>query len=89
MVGGSPILGNYFFSGDVDELRVWDIARTQVEIQENKDRTMDRHPNLMLNMGFESNYWDASGHGNHGTPVGSPVIETTDNANLLLNAPIN
>jgi hypothetical protein len=82
-------VANYLMIGSLDEVRVWNIARTQTEIQDWKDRTMGRHPNLVLNMGFESDYYDASGYGNHGTPVGSPALEVTDNDKLLLNAPIN
>jgi hypothetical protein len=78
-----------YFNGILDEVRIWNTARTQAEIQANMYRTIERHPNLVLNMGFESDYYDASGYGNRGTPVNGPVIEDTDNDKLLLNAPIN
>jgi hypothetical protein len=86
-IGNRPSYPAQFF-GKLDEVRVWHIARTQAEIQENMYKTMGRHPNLVLNMGFESDYWDSSGYGNHGIPVGSPLIEVTDNNKLLLNAPV-
>jgi hypothetical protein len=74
----------------IDEARLWlGTERTQTQIQENMNRTLGREPGLVLNLGFESDYYDASGYGNHGTPVGSPVLEVTDNDKLLLNAPIN
>jgi hypothetical protein len=81
--------GSNVLYGSLDDARVWNYARTQTQIQENMNRTLGREPGLVLNMGFESDYYDASGYGNHGTPVGSPVLEVTDNDKLLLNAPIN
>jgi hypothetical protein len=77
------------FHGKLDDVRVWNYARTQTQIQENMNRTLGREAGLVLSMGFESDYYDASGYGNHGTPVGSPALEVTDNDKLLLNAPIN
>jgi hypothetical protein len=77
------------FHGKLDDVRVWNVARTQTQIQADMNRTLGRKPGLVLNMGFESDYYDASGYGNHGTPVGNPVLEVTDNDKLLLNAPIN
>jgi hypothetical protein len=87
--GFSSTAGSYQSLGAMDEVRLWNVARTQTQIQENMNRTLGRESGLVLNMGFESDYYDASGYGNHGTPVGSPVLEVTDNPNLLLNAPIN
>jgi hypothetical protein len=81
--------GGQMFNGTIDEVRIWNVARTQTQIQENMNRTLGREPGLVLNLGFESDYYDASGYGNHGTPVGSPALEVTDNDKLLLNAPIN
>jgi hypothetical protein len=79
----------YGWDGIIDEVRLWNVARTATQIQENMNKTLGREAGLVLNMGFESDYYDASGYGNHGTPVGNPVIEVTDNDKLLLNAPIN
>lgn len=77
-------------NGSVDEVRLWrDTARTQAEVQENMNRTMERHTGLVLNLGFESDYHDSSGLGNHAMPTGTPVLAVTDNGKLLLNAPIN
>jgi hypothetical protein len=81
--------GANLFHGKLDDPRIWNYARTQTQIQENMNRTLGREAGLVLNMGFESDFYDTSGYGNHGTPVGSPLIEVTDNDKLLLNAPIN
>jgi hypothetical protein len=88
-IGTDSSGNNNWWTGTLDDLRIWSYARTQTQIQENMNRTLGREPGLVLNMGFESDYYDASGYGNHGTPVGNPVIEVTDNDKLLLNAPIN
>lgn len=75
---------------DIDELRIWNYDRTQAEIQENMNRTLDRQPGLVGNWRFDhDNYYDASGYGNHGTPVNGPVIEDNNNDKLIYNAPIN
>jgi hypothetical protein len=78
-----------FFDGNIDEVRIWNIVRTSKEIAANYQKTLDRHPNLVLNMGFESEYHDNSGYRNHGSPVNNPIIEDCDNDKLLYNAPIN
>jgi hypothetical protein len=85
---GQRNVGIAKFEGSIDDLRIWNVARTQTQIQENLNRTLGRELGLVLNMGFESNYYDASGYGSHGTPVGNPILEVTDNDKLLLNAPI-
>lgn len=81
---------SYGWQGNLDEVRVWNTARTQAEIQENMNRILDRHPNLVGYWRFDHDgYWDASGNGNHGTPVNGPVIEDNDNDKLNYIAPIN
>jgi hypothetical protein len=81
--------GANLFHGKLDDVRVWNVVRTQTQIQADMNKTLGRKPGLVLNLGFESDYYDASGYGNQVTPVGSPVLEVTDNDKLLLNAPIN
>lgn len=82
--------GTQDFIGGIDEVRIWNTARSQAEIQENMNRVLDRHPNLVGYWRFDhDNYWDASGNGNHGTPVNGPVIEDNDNDKLNYIAPIN
>jgi hypothetical protein len=76
------------FHGKIDEVRVWNYARTQAQIQETMNITLGRQPGLILNMGFESDNYDASGYSNHGIFIGSPLLEVNDNPNLLSNAPI-
>lgn len=82
-------LQNSVIDASLDDVRIWNYARTQAEIQSTMYRTLDRAPGLVLNMGFETGYHDLSGYSNHGVATGSPVIEVTDNDKLLLNAPIN
>jgi hypothetical protein len=82
--------GGQMFNGSIDEVRVWNTVRTATEIQDNYQRSLDRHPNLVLNMNFDSSLThDSSGFGNHGTIVGNVTQEDSDNDKLLFNAPIN
>ena len=67
-----------WFKGEIDEVRVWDRARSQEEIQQ----MMDTH--LVGNEPDLAGYWnfnedsgntvtDLSGNGNHGTLINGPT----------------
>jgi hypothetical protein len=88
--------GDYLIGGTgeytqckLDDIRLWDRVLTQTEIQTGMPLTFNRENNLILNHGFESNFYDASGSGFHGTPISDPVIAETDNEKLLLLPLIN
>jgi hypothetical protein len=93
-IGGSPqidppIIGahysqpnNEFFNGKIDELRIWNITRTQSQIQSNIYQPLQINDRTGLRgyWRFEGNLVDSSGYYPLGTPVGSPTI-------IFLNAP--
>ena len=74
-----------FFQGRLDEVRVWNIARSLAQIQGDQFREVSATPNLIgrwsLNDGASTTALDASGRGNNGTlsgPNGLPTWSTTN-----------
>lgn len=84
---------SYAWEGTLDEVRIWDVARSQNEIQSTMNIPLDRHPNLVgywrLDDQTGSQAWDSSGHGNHGALMGGPIFEKSNNEKLIYNAPVN
>ena len=83
--------GTIPFNGSLDEIRVWDVARTAAEIQANMNREFcGQHPNLKLylqlnegtaggnNMGITAAI-DHSGNGNNGILSNFNLSGTTSN----------
>jgi len=73
----------------MDDLRIWNVARTQTEITDNADATFppgDQGGTLIAHYTFNdvttgadgSSIIDISGNGHHGTVVGTVTTETTD-----------
>jgi gliding motility-associated-like protein len=70
------------FVGQIDELRVWDIARTETQIKQNMVDLPNptTYPNLRAYYKFEGNYNNILGTGFNGTISGTPapsLIATT------------
>ncbi len=67
-----------FFAGLVDEVRIWDVARTQAQIMATKNTTItSAQTNLIgawnLDEGANAVLGDSSGNGITGAAVGSPI----------------
>jgi hypothetical protein len=67
-----PSLGTYSFSGTMDEVRLWNDARSQEEIQANKDKELNGTENDLLvyydfNNGTDTTVADKAGSNNNAT----------------------
>ena len=72
-----------FFDGWIDELRVWDVARTEGEIADNYTLAIDpATPGLVSYWDFSAGYADITGNGHDGTPMNTATISP------LINAPV-
>ncbi|NEO89329.1 MAG: LamG domain-containing protein [Moorea sp. SIO3G5] len=73
-IGRSQTRNNYF-RGAIDDVRIWDYARSEEQIQANKDRRLTgNEPGLVGYWHFEGGTaQDYSGNGNDGTIHGSPT----------------
>ncbi len=70
--GDNPTWPGRFFNGKMDELRIWDIARTESEIQQHMSEELTgNEPGLVgywnMNEGTGTTIADGSGNGNSGT----------------------
>ena len=70
--------GNEYLKGFIDEIRIWNVARTQEEIQDNMDKPLENpesDPNLVGYWNFDSGTADdLSQHENHGKLYGDAYI---------------
>lgn len=67
--------------GYIDEVRIWNVARTQAEIQANMMNlpTPTTQPGLLAYYKFDGNYVNAQGNATwDGTPVGNPQLLTNN-----------
>jgi hypothetical protein len=79
---GNSLGFNYTFRGYIDEVRLWNVARTQDQINEFMNRELcDNEVGLAgywkFNEVLGSTALDHSGNGNHGTFTGTPVWVNT------------
>lgn len=78
------------FDGEVDELRLWNIARSASQVSQNTHSSLsvNDRTGLVGYYRFEGNYADSSAYGNHGTPAGSvSLTQEATNRPLLVTAP--
>jgi hypothetical protein len=78
-IGGTGGSGNRHFEGEIDEVRVWNVARTPQQIQDNQCETLDptNHPSLVaywrMNEGSGIVVADLTSNGNDGTALNGPI----------------
>jgi len=77
-----PVYPNELFVGDIDEVRVWNTARTAQEICENMHLTLDGCETGLVayyqfNEGSGTTLNDKSGNGNNGTLNNGPIWENS------------
>jgi hypothetical protein len=71
-----------FFQGYIDEVRIWNVARTSAQIAESMNRDLTgTEPGLVgywnFSEGDGTTAYDLSGNGNHGTIYGQPLWVTS------------
>ncbi len=70
-----------FFHGSMDEVRIWNVARTAADIAANFRQELNGdEPGLVAYWNFEGNLVDRAGGNNNGTPVGNAVTLSGANA---------
>ena len=85
---GSRLNAEYFH-GFIDEVRIWNKARTPAEIAADYDQDLaGSEPNLVAYFDFESGYADSAGGDNDGTPVGNASIAAGINAPTESSGPV-
>jgi hypothetical protein len=73
----APGSANERWNGWIDELRIWSVARTPQEIQSAMLLQILTAPNLNASYQLTGNGIDATGNGNNGNLIASPVFVTT------------
>jgi hypothetical protein len=86
---------NYFFRGYMDEVRIWNVARTQQELRDNMYRELENpgaEANLVAYYGFNEGSGqttsDLSTNSNTGILGGTTAVESSDPAWITSTAPI-
>ncbi len=78
-----------YFTGQIDEVRVWNDARTETEIRTHMCKTLEgNEDNLVAYYNFNSasgsTLYDITGNGHNGTLQNSPVWTSSDAFNMWL-----
>jgi len=78
-IGARP--GGEFFHGYMDEIRVWNVARTATEIATDFQRELNGdEAGLVAYWNFEGDLGDRAGGNNNGSPVGNAIVTAGVNA---------
>lgn len=91
-IGAQSNSGSELFNGYIDEVRIWNTARTQAQLEGNMNTpllTPGTQPGLVGYYQFEGNYVNAQGNAAfNGTPVNGPTTGANPNAGIPLVDPI-
>jgi|GEM_PF-4531486 len=92
-IGGTTIGSNEYFRGDIDEVRIWNYARSDLEISENYDRGLaGDEPGLIAYYRFDTgtgqDVFDSSPNGLNGALGANSDAASDDPTWLSENAPI-
>jgi len=92
-IGGTTFGFNEYFRGDIDEVRIWNYARSDLEISENYDRGLaGDEPGLIAYYRFDTgtgqDVFDSSPNGLNGTLGANSDAASDDPTWLSENAPI-
>jgi gliding motility-associated-like protein len=77
MQSQNPIATTENFKGNIDEVRIWNVARTEQEIQLNMNfLLLTTQPGLLAYYKFNNNYLNSQGNATfNGTPQGTPTFD--------------
>lgn len=86
-IAGSPLLSEHFFEGKIDEIRLWNISRTEEEISEHYDKVLYGLEGGLcgywrFNAGSGDTAFDYSSNSNHGSLEGN----LGNTSSILLNS---
>jgi hypothetical protein len=90
-------IGRYFtteyLDGSIDDVRIWDYARTAQQIKDNFNRVLKPQTGLVAYYKLDGNALDSSGNNNHGTVNGgvswSSSVSPTLQKNIILQSSAN
>jgi Concanavalin A-like lectin/glucanases superfamily/IPT/TIG domain len=76
------------WKGNIDEVRIWSVARSASQIQATMLQRLDSAPGLVAAWHFDGNFQDLTG-GHHGTPMSGAVVvpSTSPVHGVILTAP--
>lgn len=80
-IGGNPYTPSSYWNGEIDEVQIWNTARTEAEIKANMYKEAGTNSNLKayykMSDGMGTSLTDNSGNGNTGTLTNSPTWKTS------------
>jgi Concanavalin A-like lectin/glucanases superfamily len=93
VTGGPLLIGqggvvSDMWKGNLDEVRIWSVARTAAEIQSTRLKRIDNHPGLVAAWHFDGNFLDLTG-GHTASPLAGAAIapSTSPVMGVYLEAP--
>lgn len=85
--------GTHYFDGELDEIRLWNVARTQEEVQNAMTCFAENEPGLVGYWRFDEasgqELFDSSSNGNSGTLGATNAAASDDPSRVLSTVPLN